>query len=139
MKIVICSSMAFAQEILDTQRALEDMGHACLVPEGIPEFLNGEHVSGVGGAQRKIDNDFIRSHWKKIKRKDVDVVLILNHSKNGIRGYVGGNSFLEMGFAHVLRKPIFLLFPIPDMPSCKEEMEGMQPTILDGDLSRITV
>lgn len=51
-------------------------------------------------------------------------------------GYIGGNSFLEMGFAHVLNKEIFLLNKIPES-LFKDELVAMQPVILGGDLSKI--
>jgi len=65
-----------------------------------------------------------------------DAVLVVNFDKKGIKGYVGGNSFLEMGFAHVLNKKIYLLNDIPDM-GYKDEIEAMQPIILNGELNKI--
>ncbi|MBT4597707.1 hypothetical protein HOC76_01665, partial [bacterium] len=50
-----------------------------------------------------------------------------------IDSYIGGNTFLEMGFAHVLGKKIFLLNGIPDI-SYKAEIIAMQPKCLKGDL-----
>jgi predicted RNA-binding protein with PUA domain len=44
---------------------------------------------------------------------------------------------MEMGLALFLNKKIFLLNPIPDMPS-KEEIIGVNPVILDGDLTKIS-
>ena len=54
----------------------------------------------------------------------------------GIPSYVGGNSFLEMGFAHILNLPIYMMQAVPDMPY-QSEMAAMDPDIIDGDLSRI--
>jgi predicted RNA-binding protein with PUA domain len=66
----------------------------------------------------------------------MDAILILNLEKNNIKGYIGGNTFLEMGFAHVLNKKIFLLNEIPEM-GYKDEIVAMKPVILEGDLNRI--
>ena len=49
---------------------------------------------------------------------------------------MGGNSFLEMGFAHILDLPIYMMQPVPEMPY-QSEMAAMDATIIDGDLSRI--
>jgi hypothetical protein len=57
--------------------------------------------------------------------------------KNGIKNYIGGNTFLEMGFAHVLNQKIFLLNPIPEIPFYKTEIEAMRPVVLNGDLAKI--
>jgi len=66
-----------------------------------------------------------------------DAVVVLNLDKHGIANYIGGNTFLEIGFAHVLNQKIFLLNPIPDIQFYKTEIEAMKPVILNGDLSLI--
>jgi len=60
----------------------------------------------------------------------------VNYDKRGIKNYIGGNSFLEMGFAHILQKKIFLLNGIPEI-IYSDEIKAMQPTVLNGDLSKI--
>jgi len=84
--------------------------------------------------KNKVKYDLIRYYFNKIR--NVDAILVVNETKNGIKNYIGGNSFLEMGFAHVFNKKIFLLNPIPDI-LYKEELEIMKPIILNGDLNKI--
>jgi hypothetical protein len=102
------------------------------------DFLEEKEVNGDKkfreSAQRKINDDVINLYYKKIK--EMDAILILNLEKNNIKGYIGGNTFLEMGFAHVLNKKIFLLNEIPEM-GYKDEIVAMKPVILEGDLNRI--
>jgi len=62
--------------------------------------------------------------------------LVLNLEKNRIPGYVGSNTFLEIGLAFHLRKPIYLVEAIPYLP-CREEILAMKPIVLNGDLNRI--
>ncbi|PJC52196.1 MAG: hypothetical protein CO030_04160, partial [Candidatus Magasanikbacteria bacterium CG_4_9_14_0_2_um_filter_42_11] len=69
--------------------------------------------------------------------KKSDKVLILNYDKHDIPNYIGGNSFLEMGFAYILKKPIYLLNPIPKIPYYETEIIAMKPVILDGELKKI--
>ena len=76
----------------------------------------------------------IKRYYKIIQNSDA--VLVLNFDKNGIKNYIGGNTFLEMGFAYVLNKPIYLVNPIPDM-IYTDEIKAMQPKILNGDLGKI--
>lgn len=134
MKIVICGSMQFAQEMLQTKEYLQCRGHVCIVPYGSEEFAKGElsHGGYRESARRKIENNLIRRHAGEIKQ--TDAVLVLNYAKDGIDGYIGGNAFLEMGFAHILKKPIFLLHNLPDMPLMRAELEAMQPIVLNGNL-----
>ncbi len=137
MIIAICGSMSFAFEMLNVKAVLERLGHVVLLPELTEEFA--QHPSWKRtrdeDGRRKIESDLIRKHWRKIQESDA--VLVLNYDKDGIPHYVGGNSFLEMGFAFVLGKKIFLLRDIPDMPFIKQEILGMQPIILDSELSKI--
>lgn len=143
MKIVICSSVSFAEEIMQIKETLEKRGFEVVIPEGLSDYLNDpelkKRASGWGtleGAERKIKNDLIRGYYEEIKT--CDAVLIINKDKNGIKNYLGGNSFLEMGFAHVLKKPIYVLNPLPEeLKVFYQELVAMQPTVINGDLSKI--
>jgi hypothetical protein len=66
-----------------------------------------------------------------------DAVLVLNINKNGVKNYIGGNTFLEMGFAHVLNQEIFLYNPIPEILYYKTEIIAMKTMIINQDLSLI--
>jgi len=44
---------------------------------------------------------------------------------------------MEIGFAHVNDKKIFLLNPIPEQVSYLDEIKAMVDVILEGDLSKI--
>lgn len=76
----------------------------------------------------------IRGYFNIIKNSDA--VLAINIKKNGIDNYIGGNTFLELGFGYVLGKKIYLLNPIPNM-SYSDEIKAFEPIILNGDLSKI--
>ncbi len=135
MKIVICGSMRFSKEMLEVKEKLIDIGHEVILPKhseeyaktGISDFETGEST------QNKIKNDLIRDYFKVINNSDA--VLIVNQDTD-ITNYIGGNSFLEMGFAHALNKKIFILNNIPEM-SYTDEIVAMQVIALNGDLSRI--
>jgi len=66
-----------------------------------------------------------------------DAILVLNYDKNGIKNYIGGNTLMEIGFAHVNDKKIFLLNPVPEEVSYKDEIKAMVNVILKGDLNKI--
>jgi len=132
MRIAICGSMFFAREMLKLKEQLEAQGHETEVPASIEIYQNDERI----GEDKwdKIKFDVIKTYFEKIKNSDA--VLIANLSKNNIENYIGGNSLIEMAFAHVLDKKIFLLNPIPKM-NYSNEIEVMGPIILNSDLSRI--
>ena len=119
------------------KETLEKRGHTVIVPLGTDEEPPVESRPGITKDEliaAKIEFDFIRRHFKNIESSNV--ILILNYPKNGIDGYIGGNTFLEMGYAFGLRKKIYALYPIPDMDYASE-MHAMQPIIIHGDISKI--
>jgi hypothetical protein len=58
--------------------------------------------------------------------------LVLNYTKNNI----GGNTFLEMGVAFHINKPIYLLNNIPEL-NYKEELLALKPIIINNNLKLI--
>ena len=77
----------------------------------------------------------MRHHFDKVEKGDS--ILVLNYEKNGRAGYIGGNVLMEMAVALHFDKPIYILHPIDETVSYKEELLGMQPIFLDGDIRRI--
>jgi nucleoside 2-deoxyribosyltransferase len=138
MIITICGSMAFYKEMNAAKKQLEEMGHTVLVPvecdrdempmEARPEVPDETKISA------KIEYNFIREHFKKIEQSDA--ILVLNYDKNTIPGYIGGNTFLEMGIAFWHGKKIYLLHSVPKM-NYSIEMHSMQPVVLHGDLTKL--
>lgn len=128
--------MAFAKEMMNTKDQLEKMGHVCFIPESTDNYAEGrmEKLSGSESAERKISNNFIRKHYELITNSDA--ILVLNHDKKGVKNYIGGNSLMEMGFAHVHNKKVFLLNPVPEL-SYSDEISAMTDIVLNGDLNKI--
>ena len=136
MNIALCYSMQFAEKAKETEEWFRAQGHTAF-----PSSSNEKYI-GLSDEEKeklklvhKYEQDAISKHWNVIQ--NCDAVLVLNDDKQGIPGYIGGNSFLEMGFAHVLKKPIYLLYPIPNIPYYKTEIIAMKPHILHGDLSKM--
>ncbi|PIY95561.1 MAG: hypothetical protein COY66_06415 [Candidatus Kerfeldbacteria bacterium CG_4_10_14_0_8_um_filter_42_10] len=142
MKISICGSLDFTYEIKKIADQLKSRGLEVTIPLSSEKILNGEFsleeikTEKEKGefSKRAIKYDSIRAYWKIVN--EADAVLVTNFDKKGIKNYIGGNTFLEMGFAHILNKKIYLLHEIPDM-IYSDELKTMQPIILDGDLTKI--
>jgi hypothetical protein len=143
MKIVICGSIDFTPKIKEVADALTERGHEVDIPLTSQRILNGELTmeefkkekqQNGDGAFRKIKDDVIKRYYDLIKASDA--ILVLNLEKNGAANYIGGNTFLEIGFAHVLSKPIYLYNDIPST-SYTDELVAMQPVVLNGDLLKI--
>lgn len=145
MKIIVVGSVEKADQIIEVVKKLEEMGYTVEVPHTINRIRNKE-ISLEEFKNQKIANggDFSfrqKSNINYFKRyfdliRESDAVLVLNFTKNGIENYIGGNALMELGFAHVLDKPIYLYNPVPKM-SYTDEIMDVRPVIINGDLSKI--
>ncbi len=128
--------MSASKEMMDAKTVLERMGHSVIVPKNTERYASGvlEPESAHESTQHKMENDLIRVYYGLIA--DSDAVLVVNVDKRGIRNYVGGNSFLEAAFAHVLGKRLYFMNDIPEM-SYSDELAALKPEILKGNMSVI--
>lgn len=136
MKITIIGSSSFRGKMRDYKAELEKLGHTAIVHEW---YLNGkmdelEEQRRKEHAALKKRYNFIKWYYDAIVGSDA--VLVLNFDKNGISNYIGGNTLMEMGFAHVHGKKVFLLNQVPEI-GYKDEIQAMLTEVLNGDLSRI--
>jgi len=164
MKITICGSIAFQDKIIPLKDKLEELGHEVKiwplkVKDGGGQLISVQEYYQI---RRTANNDekwvwdrkaeAIMEHFNKIAWSDA--ILVANydkivetpshlsshstsaHSANNIKGYIGGNTLMEMGLAFFLKKKIYLLNQVPELPY-KEEILGVKPVILNGDLAKI--
>jgi len=146
MKITICGSIAFFPEMLETKAKLEELGHEVKLPPTEVPDENGQMIPVAKFYElRKTitdENSWIwqrkaeamHNHFDKVEW--ADVILVLNYEKNGIAGYIGANTLMEIGLAFYLRKPIYLLNAFSEI-SYKEEVLSMRPIVINGDLNLI--
>jgi len=139
MKITIVGSSIFAKQMVEYRDKLRALGHSCDVHPHYVAQAKGEMIDLIGRmgkehAAVKKEYDYIRVHYNEIVNSDA--ILVLNFDKNGVVNYIGGNTLMEIGFAHVHNKKIFLLNPIPEI-SYKDEIEAMTDVVLNNDLALI--
>ena len=134
--IVICCSIAVSDKVLPIRKELENLGFNVVIPLGVQQYIdNGyEHLNSNERARDKREMDLITRYYSIIK--EGDCILVVNTDKENKSNYIGGNTFLEMGFAHVLGKSIYVLNTLPDV-SFRDELEAMNLVILDGNLDLI--
>lgn len=147
MKLTICGSITFLDEMKQLKKNLERMDHSAKIPavtvkdkHGIPlpakEFYTKFKKTAAPKDTwiwRRVQGN-IHAHFKKIGWSDA--ILVANYDKNGIAHYIGGNTLMEMGLALCLKKKIYLLNPIPEV-SYKEEILAMQPVVIHARLDAI--
>lgn len=136
MKIAICASMVFAEKMVQIKGQLEQLGNIVYISQFAEGYLGKtEKEKEQLTVHDKNEHDAIRKFWEIIKKSDA--ILVLNYDRKGIKNYIGGNTLMEIGFAHVLDKKIFLMNPIPDIEYYRSEIEAVRPVILKQDLSQI--
>ena len=128
--------MHFTEKMIEAREELKKQGHNAFVTSLAEAHLgkNDEEKQALK-IQQQLHQDAIREFWRLMQ--DADAVLVINLERHGIPNYIGGNKFLEMGFAHVLEQDIYLWNDIPDLPLIKPEIEAMRPVVIHGDLRRM--
>lgn len=136
MIITLCASLSAHLDILEAIKDLEKLKFKVLYPWATEEIDQGKvDFSNLDAFKLVNQTRAIKIHYDKIKKGDA--ILVINSiTKHGIKNYIGGNTLMEMGFAFILNKPIYLLNPIPKM-IYTEEIQAMKPIIIKGDLSKI--
>lgn len=141
--ITICSSAAFYQEVLDIQKTLRKMGFIVLIPKiaNVMKRNNDFEVSHYktwfgNKDDYKKKKALMDGHFKKVL--NADAILVVNNKKNGIDGYIGGNVLLEMFLAHLYKKPIYILNDVVKSLPLEEEILGLYPILLHGEIDKIS-
>jgi len=58
--------------------------------------------------------------------------------QEGVQGYIGHRTLMEIGVAYYLKKQIYLMYPYqPDAPFALE-MDCVEPTIINGNVNLMT-
>lgn len=150
MKITLCGSIAFYQQMEELKYKLEKKGHEVYIPllnneapkemGGGKKIYFGQYIEDKGGIDAfnqdhkiwDLKEKAIQDHFEKIEW--CDAVLVVNYEKKELEGYIGGNTLIEIGLAFYLKKKIYILNPVSSKLSYKQEVYGMKPMFLEGNL-----
>ena len=136
MKITICGSMTCSKKMAEIEEKLLKQEHTVVLPPHTKEYTEFGSLEKMHNesAKNKIKEDLIRDYYNKIK--DSDAILVVNEKRYDIDNYIGGNSFLEMGFAFVSGKKIFTINSLPEDDK-HDELISMNPVSINNDLRLI--
>lgn len=141
--ITMCSSAAFYKHVMDVKQELEALGFSVLVPKTAITMAEKNdfdvtHYKTWYNEAKDYDKkaDFMLAHFDKVA--EGDAILVVNDAKHGVDGYIGPNVLMEMALAFYQRKPIFILNDLPLNSPFEEELKGMMPVILKGDLKNLS-
>jgi hypothetical protein len=139
MKITILGSLVNAVEIEKIAGILEKKGHT-VFSHGIMRECGAEGEKAIrkvkdDHANMKQKHDIFSWYFNTIGKSDC--VVCCNFDKGEKKNYIGGNVLMELGFAYVLKKTIYLLQPIPDYVSYSDELIALKPIVINNELEKI--
>lgn len=132
MNITLCGSMKFIDEMDKVAAQLEARGHTVYTPDRAEGTAYDREQSH---ANAQLKRGYMNKHFDKIDL--AGGIVVVNPPKNGVGGYIGGNTFLEMAYAFKHGLDIFTLYPLPEGMGYIDELRGMDPIVLDGDLEKV--
>jgi len=140
MNLAICASASNYPQVIAASYNIEELGINVLLPATAAAMKEN------GGKNIEADRDwssvtahekasFIRGHFTEIEKSDA--ILVMNYEKHGKANYIGPNVLMEMAIAFYLNKPIYVLNGEPEESPLIDEILGLEPIFLDGDLTKI--
>ena len=140
--ITLCSSADFFKELIEIGVQLEARGFKIKLPlTAVKMKKSGDFNVAKYKTWFKNPNDYkkkaflTKSHFDKVRSGDA--ILVVNNEKRGISGYIGGATLMEMAIASYLKKPIYVLNGVLKKSLLYEEIMGLKPIFINGDLSKI--
>lgn len=139
MKILIICSTTFYDKIKPIEEELLKKGHTVKMPNCYDAPVTNEDNKKM--SEEEYIEFFARMYNESREGiSQVDAVLVLNYTKikNGVSydNYIGAATFLEMYEAFMQGKKIYIFNDYPNN-MLLDEIKGFNPTILNGDLSKI--
>lgn len=141
--IVICASASFYPEVIRASDTIEEHRVTVILPKTAARMKAGreaniEAISDWSTAAQGYHGKalLIKEHFKEIEQGDA--ILVMNYEKHGKQNYIGPNVLMEMSTAFYLNKPIFVLNGEPEDSPLIDEILGVEPIFLHGDLSQLS-
>jgi hypothetical protein len=127
MKVTISGSIVFWDEMCAVAETLAAHG----IQVSLPNKRKASAESRINSEEdlALVKKKLLDDHLAKIRQSDC--VLVVNPEKNGIPGYIGASTLIELACGYVLGKKLFLLHAPSEQP-CRAEVLGMHATVLNG-------
>jgi hypothetical protein len=142
LKLAICASASFYTEVIAFSYKLENLGINVILP------MTAAKMKAEGRENEEVKSDWsklpisyhgkaqlIREHFDEIAKSDA--ILVTNYEKHRKANYIGPNVLMEMAIAFYLKKPIYVLNGLPKDSPLIDEILGLEPIFLNGDITLI--
>jgi len=134
MKIAICGSMAFIDEMEAIAAKLRPRATFVATPVREERDASWESLPLQEAVHRK--RTYLFGYLERIRASDL--VLVANFDKAGVEGYVGPNTLVEAAFAHAAGKAVVFLKAPGPQPAQLEAL-AMMTKCLAGSPERVFV
>jgi phosphatidylglycerophosphatase A len=137
--LAICASASTYPRVVDAIDDIRKLGLEVILPMTARQMMESNQNNIEFNKNFSVDSnkkaELIRGHFSEIEK--ADAILVMNYEKNEVQNYIGANVLIEMSVAFFLKKPIYILNSAPADSPLIDEILGMQPIFLQGDLSKI--
>lgn len=133
--------MKHAKKIIEWKKKLESQGFEVETPLMYSKYNGDFHaIRDVEGNLEEFERYkriATKKHFQKIKESDI--LLVLNYDKNGIKNYIGGNTFAEIAYAYGLNIchnkniEIYTVNPLPEDLPYSEELKAWKIRQWEGE------
>lgn len=142
LTIAICASASTYPQVIAASYDVEELGINVILP------ATAARMKENGGKNIEANKDWapitahekallIRGHFNEIEK--CDAILVMNYEKHGKSNYIGPNVLMEMSTAFYLHKPIYILNDKPKDSPLIDEILGLEPIFLHGDLTKLVI
>ncbi len=122
MNICLVGSMRDVERIKEIGNILKERGHRVIMPVDASDAHFADRA--------KAKHEFMQGMFNNIKQCE-SVLAVNDVPRGGVEGYIGPNTFLQLGMAMALGKPLFALKKWNERLPYKEELDAMGITLLD--------
>lgn len=140
--LALCSIASFYLEVVSLSRKIEDLGIKTILPKtAVKMKLEGRENDEAITDWSKSPPGYhgkaalIREHFAEIA--ECDAILVTNYTKHDKPNYIGPNVLMEMVVAFYLNKKIYILNNPPEDSPLIDEILGLEPVFLKGDIARL--
>lgn len=142
MIIAISASFSFYEHVAQLADELTVLGYTPRIPKAVQQMkktgdFTKDPLRNTTGefSDYSEKSKVMREYFDEIMH--ADAILVVNDEKHGQANYIGPNVLMEMALAFALHKPIYLLNVIPTESPFIEEIRGLAPIELRGDVRAI--
>jgi hypothetical protein len=144
LNLAICASASFYKEVIAFSYELEKLNINVILPMTAAKMKSQQRendeaktdwaTADIGYHGKSV---LIRQHFDEIAK--ADAILVMNYEKHCKVNYIGPNVLMEMAVSFYLNKPIYVLNGIPEDSTLIDEILGLEPIFLNGDITKLSV